>query len=199
MVLGITGGIATGKTAVSNILQEMGFDIIDMDIISREVIELPEVIKMLTKEFGTDILTNSSIDRKKLRNAVFDSSEKVNKLNSIMHPAIIKISKEKIEHLKSMKKKLIVVVIPLLFEVNLEYLVDKILLVAASREKQTERIIKRDNTNKTDAENIINSQMPLDEKRKKSDFIIENNGSLSELREKVLEFLNNLNYTGENI
>ncbi len=199
MVLGITGGIATGKTAVSNILQEMGFDIIDMDIISREVIELPEVIKMLTKEFGTDILTNSSIDRKKLRNAVFDSSEKVNKLNSIMHPAIIKISKEKIEHLKSMKKKLIIVVIPLLFEVNLEYLVDKILLVAASREKQTERIIKRDNTNKTDAENIINSQMPLDEKRKKSDFIIENNGSLSELREKVLEFLNNLNYTGENI
>ena len=199
MVLGITGGIATGKTAVSNILQEMGFDIIDMDIISREVIELPEVIKMLTKEFGTDILTNSSIDRKKLRNAVFDSSEKVNKLNSIMHPAIIKISKEKIEHLKSMKKKLIIVVIPLLFEVNLEYLVDKILLVAASREKQTERIIKRDNTNKTDAENIINSQMPLDEKRKKSDFIIENNGSLSELRRKVLEFLNNLNYTGENI
>ena len=199
MVLGITGGIATGKTAVSNILQEMGFDIIDMDIISRKVIELPEVIKMLTKEFGTDILTNSSIDRKKLRNAVFDSSEKVNKLNSIMHPAIIKISKEKIEHLKSMKKKLIIVVIPLLFEVNLEYLVDKILLVAASREKQTERIIKRDNTNKTDAENIINSQMPLDEKRKKSDFIIENNGSLSELREKVLEFLNNLNYTGENI
>ena len=199
MVLGITGGIATGKTAVSNILQEMGFDIIDMDIISREVIELPEVIKMLTKEFGTDILTNSSIDRKKLRNAVFDSSEKVNKLNSIIHPAIIKISKEKIEHLKNMKKKLIIVVIPLLFEVNLEYLVDKILLVAASREKQTERIIKRDNTNKTDAENIINSQMPLDEKRKKSDFIIENNGSLSELREKVLEFLNNLNYTGENI
>ena len=166
MVLGITGGIATGKTAVSNILQEMGFDIIDMDIISREVIELPEVIKMLTKEFGTDILTNGSIDRKKLRNAVFDSSEKVNKLNSIMHPAIIKISKEKIEHFKSMKKKLIIVVIPLLFEVNLEYLVDKILLVAASREKQTERIIKRDNTNKTDAENIINSQMPLDEKRK---------------------------------
>lgn len=199
MVLGITGGIATGKTAVSNILQEMGFDIIDMDIISREVIKLPEIIEMLTKEFGTDILTNGSIDRKKLRNAVFDSREKVDKLDSIMHPAIIKISKEKIKELKDMKKKLIVVVIPLLFEVNLEYLADKILLVAASREKQTERIIKRDNTNRTDAENIINSQMSLDEKRKKSDYIIENNGSLSELRRKVLEFLNNLNYTGENI
>ena len=199
MVLGITGGIATGKTAVSNILQEMGFDIIDMDIISREVINLPEIIEMLTKEFGTDILTNGSIDRKKLRNAVFDSREKVDRLDSIMHPAIIKISKEKIKELKDMKKKLIVVVIPLLFEVNLEYLADKILLVAASREKQTERIIKRDNTNRTDAENIINSQMSLDEKRKKSDYIIENNGNLSELRRKVLEFLNNLNYTGENI
>ena len=199
MVLGITGGIATGKTAVSNILQEMGFDIIDMDIISREVIKLPEIIEMLTKEFGTDILTNGGIDRKKLRNAVFDSREKVDKLDSIMHPAIIKISKEKIEQLKDMKKKLIIVVIPLLFEVNLEYLVDKILLVDASREKQTERIIKRDNTNRTDAENIINSQMSLDEKRRKSDYIIENNGDLLELRRKVLEFLNNLNYTGENI
>ena len=199
MVLGITGGIATGKTAVSNILQEMGFDIIDMDIISREVIQLPEIIQVLTREFGADILTNGSIDRKKLRETVFNSREKVDKLDSIMHPAIIKISQEKIEKLKGMKKKLIVVVIPLLFEVHLEYLVDKILLVAASREKQTERIIKRDNTNEIDAENIINSQMPLDEKRIKSDYTIENNGSLPELREKVLEFLNNLDYTGENI
>ena len=199
MVLGITGGIATGKTAVSNILQEMGFDIIDMDIISREVIKLPEIIKMLTEEFGIDILTDGSVDRKKLRETVFNDKEKVDKIDDIMHPAIIKISQEKIEKLKGMKKKLIVVVIPLLFEVQLEYLVDKILLVAASREKQTERIIKRDNTNKTDAENIINSQMSLDEKRLKSDYIIENNGSLSELREKVLKFLNNLNYTGENI
>ena len=199
MVLGITGGIATGKTAVSNILQEMGFDIIDMDIISREVIKLPEIIKMLTEEFGIDILTDGSVDRKKLRETVFNDKEKVDKIDDIMHPAIIKISQEKIEKLKGMKKKLIVVVIPLLFEVHLEYLADKILLVAASREKQTERIIKRDNTNKTDAENIINSQMSLDEKRLKSDYIIENNGSLSELREKVLEFLNNLNYTGENI
>ena len=199
MVLGITGGIATGKTAVSDILKEMGFDIIDMDIISREVIKLPEIIKMLTNEFGADILTNGNIDRKKLREFVFDNQEKVEKLDSIMHPAIIKISQEKIEKLKGMKKKLIVVVIPLLFEVQLEYLVDKILLVAASREKQTERIIKRDNTNKTDAENIINSQMPLDEKRIKSDYIIENNGNLSELRVKVSDFLNNLNYTGENI
>ena len=199
MVLGITGGIATGKTAVSDILKEMGFDIIDMDIISREVIKLPEIIKMLTNEFGADILTNGNIDRKKLREFVFDNQEKVEKLDSIMHPAIIKISQEKIEKLKGMKKKLIVVVIPLLFEVQLEYLVDKILLVAASREKQTERIIKRANTNKADAENIINSQMPLDEKRIKSDYIIENNGNLSELRVKVSDFLNNLNYTGENI
>ena len=199
MVLGITGGIATGKTAVSDILQEMGFDIIDMDIISREVIKLPEIIKMLTEEFGIDILTDGSVDRKKLRETVFNDKEKVDKIDDIMHPAIIKISQEKIEKLKGMKKKLIVVVIPLLFEVHLEYLADKILLVAASREKQTERIIKRDNTNKTDAENIINSQMSLDEKRLKSDYIIENNGSLSELREKVLKFLNNLNYTGENI
>lgn len=198
MVLGITGGIATGKTAVSDMLREMGFDIIDMDIISREVINFPEVIDLLTKEFGTDILNNNQIDRKKLRETVFNNKEKVDKLNNIMHPAIVKISEKKIKKLKDMKKNLIVIVIPLLFEVHLEYLTDKILLVASSREKQIERIIKRDHTNKKDAENIINSQMSLDEKRMKSDYIIENNGNLAELKEKVLEFLNNLNYTGEN-
>ena len=184
----VTKHFSKKELTVSSTADHMGIKNTPTDAEWENILYLATQLEKIREYLGAPIRISSAF-----------RSEKVNKLNSIMHPAIIKISKEKIEHLKSMKKKLIIVVIPLLFEVNLEYVVDKILLVAASREKQTERIIKRDNTNKTDAENIINSQMPLDEKRKKSDFIIENNGSLSELREKVLEFLNNLNYTGENI
>lgn len=199
MVLGLTGGIATGKTAVSNIFKEMNFDIIDNDIISREVIDYPEIIQMLTKEFGDSIIENGTVNRKKLRNIVFNNKEKVDKLNNIMHPAIIKITQDQINELKKQKKELIIVVIPLLFEVKLEYLVDKILLITTNREKQIERIMKRDNSNEKDAQNIINSQMSFEEKIIKSDYIIENNGTLIELKEKILAFLNNLNYTGEDI
>lgn len=199
MVLGLTGGIATGKTAVSDIFKEMNFDIIDNDIISREVIDYPEIIQMLRKEFGDSIMEDNTVNRKKLRNLVFNNKEKVNKLNNIMHPAIIKITQDKINELKKQKKELIIVVIPLLFEVKLEYLVDKILLITANRKIQTERVMKRDNSNEEDAQNIINSQMPIEEKITKSDYIIENNGTLTELKEKILTFLNNLNYTGENV
>ena len=198
MILGITGGIATGKTAVSNILKEMNFEIIDTDIISREVIKLPKIIQSIQNEFGSDVIKNGTVDRKLLREFIFDDKAKVQKLNNIMHPAIIEKAKNEIDRLKS-STPLIVVVIPLLFETNLEYLTDSILLVTADYDKQVERIMTRDNSTKTNAENIIAAQMPLSEKVKKSNYVIENNGTYEELKEKVLTFLKTLNYTGENL
>ena len=115
-----------------------------------------------------------------------------------MHPAIIEKAKNEIDRLKA-NTPLIVVVIPLLFETNLEYLTDSILLVTADYDKQVERIMTRDNSTKTNAENIIAAQMPLSEKVKKSNYVIENNGTYEELKEKVLTFLKTLNYTGENL
>ena len=198
MILGITGGIATGKTAVSDILKSLDIKVIDMDIISREVIKLPKIIQSIENEFGSDIIKNGTVDRKLLREFIFDDKAKVQKLNNIMHPAIIEKAKNEIDRLKA-NTPLIVVVIPLLFETNLEYLTDSILLVTADYDKQVERIMIRDNSTKTNAENIIAAQMPLSEKVKKSNYVIENNGTYEELKEKVLTFLKTLNYTGENL
>ena len=198
MILGITGGIATGKTAVSDILKNLHIKVIDMDIISREVIKLPKIIQSIKNEFGSNVIKNGTVDRKLLREFIFDDKAKVQKLNNIMHPAIIEKAKNEIDRLKS-STPLIVVVIPLLFETNLEYLTDSILLVTADYDKQVERIMIRDNSTKTNAENIIAAQMPLSEKVKKSNYVIENNGTYEELKEKVLTFLKTLNYTGENL
>ena len=198
MILGITGGIATGKTAVSDILKSLDIKVIDMDIISREVIKLPKIIQSIKNEFGSDVIKNGTVDRKLLREFIFDDKAKVQKLNNIMHPAIIEKAKNEIDRLKP-NTPLIVVVIPLLFETNLEYLTDSILLVTADYDKQVERIMTRDNSTKTNAENIIAAQMPLSEKVKKSNYVIENNGTYEELKEKVLTFLKTLNYTGENL
>ena len=198
MILGITGGIATGKTAVSDILKNLDIKVIDMDIISREVIKLPKIIQSIQNEFGSGVVKNGTVDRKLLREFIFDDKAKVQKLNNIMHPAIIENAKNEIDRLKS-STPLIVVVIPLLFETNLEYLTDSILLVTADYDKQVERIMTRDNSTKTNAENIIAAQMPLSEKVKKSNYVIENNGTYEELKEKVLTFLKTLNYTGENL
>ena len=198
MILGITGGIATGKTAVSDILKSLDIKVIDMDIISREVIKLPKIIQSIKNEFGSNVIKNGTVDRKLLREFIFDDKAKVQKLNNIMHPAIIEKAKNEIDRLKA-NTPLIVVVIPLLFETNLEYLTDSILLVTADYDKQVERIMKRDNSTKTNAENIIAAQMPLSEKVKKSNYVIENNGTYEELKEKVLTFLKTLNYTGENL
>ena len=198
MILGITGGIATGKTAVSDILKSLDIKVIDMDIISREVIKLPKIIQSIKNEFGSDVIKNGTVDRKLLREFIFDDKAKVQKLNNIMHPAIIEKAKNEIDRLKS-STPLIVVVIPLLFETNLEYLTDSILLVTADYDKQVERIMIRDNSTKTNAENIIAAQMPLSEKVKKSNYVIENNGTYEELKEKVLTFLKTLNYTVENL
>lgn len=198
MILGITGGIATGKTAVSDILKNLDIKVIDMDIISREVIKLPKIIQSIQNEFGSGVVKNGTVDRKLLREFIFDDKAKVQKLNNIMHPAIIENAKNEIDRLKA-NTPLIVVVIPLLFETNLEYLTDSILLVTADYDKQVERIMKRDNSTKTNAENIIAAQMPLSEKVKKSNYVIENNGTYEELKEKVLTFLKTLNYTGENL
>ena len=198
MILGITGGIATGKTAVSDILKSLDIKVIDMDIISREVIKLPKIIQSIQNEFGSGVVKNGTVDRKLLREFIFDDKAKVQKLNNIMHPAIIEKAKNEIDRLKS-STPLIVVVIPLLFETNLEYLTDSILLVTADYDKHVERIMTRDTSTKTNAENIIAAQMPLSEKVKKSNYVIENNGTYEELKEKVLTFLKTLNYTGENL
>ena len=193
VVIGLTGGIGTGKSTVSQILKEKNFPVIDLDIISHEVIKFPKVVEKIVENFGKEVLEynntgNWIISREKLGRVIFGNREKRVILNSIMHPEILHIMREKILECKK-ENKIIFVEIQLLFEVQWEKEFDYILLVSAEKETQIKRILARDKRSKEEALSIINSQMPLDEKKKRSDYVIENDGNIQDLERKIDGFL----------
>ena len=197
MVIGLTGGIGTGKSTVSQILRNKGFSVIDLDVISHKVIEFPSVVEKIVRNFGKEVLENNNdgnrtVSREKLGKIIFSDREKRFTLNSIMHPEILRIMHKKIlecESKNEKENKIIFVEIQLLFEVQWEKEFDYILLVAAKRDIQVRRVLERDKRSEKEAWDIINSQMSLDEKRGKSDFVIENDGNIDDLNRKVDKFL----------
>ena len=198
VVIGLTGGIGTGKSTVSQILKEKNFPVIDLDIISHEVIKFPKVVEKIVENFGKEVLEynntgNWIISREKLGRVIFGNREKRLILNSIMHPEILHIMREKILECKK-ENKIIFVEIQLLFEVQWEKEFDYILLVSAEKETQIKRILSRDKRSKEEALSIINSQMSLDEKKKRSDYVIENDGNIQDLEKKVDDFLKKIEF-----
>lgn len=187
MILGLTGGIATGKSTASEFFREKGLRVICADKIAREVVGKREILEALVSVFGESIISEDKLDRKKLREIVFKDKFLVEKLNGITHPAIIAQIKEELEIYK--KEEIIILDIPLLFEGNYEFLADKILLITCDVEKQIERVQKRDSVSKENAENIIKNQMSMNEKIKRTDFVLENNGKELEFLEKLNDFL----------
>ena len=195
MIIGITGGIGTWKSTVSNYLIEKGYNVIDADKISREIIGNIQIKKIIIQTFGSQILEdplniNSNISRNKLRKIVFSNKKNTVKINDIMHPAIIEEIKRQIDLQKT--RKLVFVDVPLLFETNLEYLFDKILLVYANQEIQIKRVMERDNKDREETIKIIKSQMNIEEKKYKSDYIIDNISTVKDLKIKVDKFLKDL-------
>lgn len=198
MIVGLTGGIGTGKSTVSRKLRERGYPVIDLDVISREVIEYPEVIDELVRNFGNEILENQnnisgkkSISRNKLRQTVFKEEKKVSVLNSIMHPPIVKEMRKQIEKLRK-SYKTVFVEVQLLFEAKLEKEFDIIVLVYADKKTQLERVLKRDERSEEEVQQIINAQMDMTEKRRRSNYIIENNGNSEMLDLEIEKFIKKL-------
>ena len=198
MIVGLTGGIGTGKSTVSRKLRERGYPVIDLDVISREVIEYPEVIDELVRNFGNEILENQnnisgkkSISRNKLRQTVFKEEKKVSVLNSIMHPPIVKEMRRQIEELRK-SYKTVFVEVQLLFEAKLEKEFDIIVLVYADKKTQLERVLKRDGRKEEEVQQIINAQMDMTEKRRLSNYIIENNGDSEMLDLEIEKFIKKL-------
>ena len=195
LVIGITGGIASGKSTVCNMLKELGVYLIDLDEISRKIVE-PEkpAWKQIVDYFGEDILLeDKNINRKKLSNIVFSDLEKKKKLESFIHP---KMYNEVVKRINDIVKKdpdaIIQVDVPLLIELNMQYRFHKIVVVYISPEKQIERLIKRDGITREEAENILKAQLPIDEKVGYADFVINNEGSVEETRKQVIELWENL-------
>lgn len=189
-IIGLTGSIATGKSQVSNYLKDKGIKVIDADLIARDVANYKSVKNKIKKEFGDDLYKDDKLDRKKLAEIIFARKIHRQKLNSIMHPEIYK----KIKKESDSADGLVFIDIPLLFEnedLNKKYglVFDEIWLVYVDRERQIERLMKRDDISKEYAEEKINSQIPVEEKRKKSDVIIDNSGTLEETFAQVEENL----------
>lgn len=177
MIIGLTGGIGSGKSTVSKILKNCGIEIVDADIIAKEIFKSENIQKEILEKLG-------ETDRKKLKEMVFNNPLKLELLNKIIHPKLI----EQLEQIKKKKNKnqILIFDVPLLFETGIDNLCDKTIVVDIELEKQIDRIIKRDKIEKELAEKIINSQMSIDEKIKRADIVIENNGTLDDLEKKVL-------------
>ncbi len=187
-VIGLTGGIASGKSTVSNILRQLGAYIIDADLISREVIlKGSDGWNEIVDYFGKGVLLPSGeVCRKKLGNIVFADKEKLQKLNSITHPRIIKrineiIEKEKVKG----KQKVIVLDAAILIEMGMQGMVDEIWLVAVDEKTQIERLMDRDKLSYQNAINRIKVQMPLSKKIKYANCVIDNSKDMGYIRNQV--------------
>jgi len=185
MVIGLTGGIASGKSSVSNILRKMGVPIFDADKIAREVSEESAVIEEVALLFGPEVIApDGKINRSALKELVFSDGEKLAALNKLIHPRVIARFEEIRNKIPAGAR--VVFDIPLLFESGLEFLCDKILVVDVEEGVQIERLLARDHISPVLAREIIAAQLPLSEKKKRADFVIENNGNPEDLRLAVL-------------
>ncbi|KMJ57003.1 dephospho-CoA kinase [Bacillus sp. LL01] len=191
LIIGLTGGIASGKSTVANMLRDKNIPIVDADVVAREVVEIgTDTYKELIKEFGEEILNDDkTLNRPKLGSIIFQDQEKRKKLNSIMHPSIRASMKEKTKKYIEEGHKVVVMDIPLLFESNLTNLVDKTLLVFVTEKTQLKRLMERNDLSEKEATDRIQSQMPLAEKVKLSHAVIDNNGSLTKTEQQLNEIL----------
>ncbi|QQZ10637.1 dephospho-CoA kinase [Heyndrickxia vini] len=192
MIIGLTGGIASGKSTVSTILKTKGYTIIDADIAAREVVNIGEdAYNGIIEAFGKKILLeDGNIDRKQLGSIVFHNTEKRLLLNSIVHPAVRNYMQKKKTEAIEAGKQTIIMDIPLLFESKLTYMVDKTILVFVDPDIQKERLMKRNQLSEEDAVARIGSQMRLNEKIQLSDAVIDNNKTIEETEKQLYNIIN---------
>ncbi|MFL0267775.1 dephospho-CoA kinase [Candidatus Clostridium radicumherbarum] len=196
--VGLTGGIGSGKSTVSNFLKEKGIPIIDADIISRDILILyPEVVGNIRKEFGSEFFDDKGLlKRRELGNFVFKNTEGKLKLEALTIPYIIKEIFLKIEKYKDEGFKMCIVDAPTLIETGLYKAMDFNILVWVDLNTQIERVVKRDNLNLDDVKNRINAQIPLEDKKKYVNFIIDNRSSIEATMKQVDKVLQEI-YSSE--
>lgn len=182
LVIGLTGNIGCGKSSISKILEENSLDVIDADLISREIMNDNKLLKEIFDTFGDNIKRNDgTLDRKKLGSIVFNDDNKLVKLNSLTHPAIKENIAKKISNIKLQNKNIAIVDAALLIEGNFLDLVDKIVVITCDENIQIDRIINRDNITKEEAMSRIKSQMSQSEKIKFGDYTLDNSGDRDDL------------------
>ena len=187
-LLGVTGGIASGKSTVAHMLEELGAPVIDTDVLSREVVEPGKpAFRDIVDCFGKQVLQgDGALDRKKISGIVFKDIEKRRKLEGLIHPRITEVVSSRLDAiLKKDPDAIIQVVVPLLIETNQQQRYHRILVVYVPEQIQIQRLAKRDNITREEAANILKAQLPIDEKVAHADYVIHNDKTLEETREQV--------------
>ncbi|KPL02380.1 MAG: hypothetical protein AMJ90_06025 [candidate division Zixibacteria bacterium SM23_73_2] len=195
LLIGITGGIASGKTEVAKVFQKKGAIVLSGDEIGKDVVEKnPALLKKLIKTFGKEILDSKKrLKRKKLGEIAFSSYPLTKKLNEIVHPYLLKNLKLKINNLKRKKHKGVVVIdAALIVEWGFEKDLDYLIFVDCPEKERIKRLIQKKTYTKKEAEQRIKAQLPEAEKRKRADFIINNKEGLKELRKKANSLWKNI-------
>lgn len=196
-LIGLTGGIASGKSAAAAILRRLGAAVIDADELAREVVRPGQAgWSEIVGAFGASVLQNDrTLDRKKLRNLVFDDPAARKKLEAIIHPKVRALAEKKIRELEAAGQEVIVYEVPLFFEGGLQSWIRPVIVIACDPATQKQRLKQRDDLTEEEARRHLDAQMSLEEKRRRADYVVENDGSLEELERQVKAVLDNIKAT----
>ena len=190
-VVGLTGGIGSGKSAATAIFEDLGIDVVDADLASREAV-LPgsKALDQIQKKFGNEILLeDQSLNRARLREIIFDNSEDKTWLEQLLHPEIRHIIQSKLENSSS---EYVILVSPLLFETDQHEFCNTTILIDSSLNSQISRTSKRDSVSEDSVKKIISAQMSRDDKLKIAEIVINNDDSLEQLESNVKKVHENL-------
>lgn len=190
LIIGLTGNIGCGKSSLSKIFIEKNIDVVDADIVSREIFEDKDLLEIIFEKFGPSIKNkDGSLNRRSLGNIVFNDNDKLIELNSLTHPRLREKIFNKIKEIENNNKPMVVLDGALLVETGYLDTIDKLLVVKCKQDIQIQRIMDRDNCTKDEALSRINSQMSQEEKTKYADYIIDNSGSLQDLKNQADKFI----------
>jgi dephospho-CoA kinase len=187
--IGLTGNIASGKSTVVQVWRDLGVTVVEADVLSRLAVApgSPGLARIVERWGPGVLLLNGELDRAALRDVIFRDPEERRVLESIIHPEVGRLREEAYSRAEDDGVSRIVADIPLLFEVGLEHEFDTIVLVEAPEEVRRNRLIRERNIEAGEAQRMIDSQWPTERKRAKADFLIQNSGTLEELRARSRE------------